>query len=384
MTREISPKRDTKTGFLYHSCPAIGMVVGLDACEDCTDAARIEYKPSRYVVYCNFPVEGAQLRQFDPPKAHDTYRGLKGLDTSQSPVHMWVEPKLDGVRALVHCTPAGVFITSRRRDKSGQFNQFQDNVPHLRDHQGLKRVGATGYTILDGEIIAPGACDTLARTMSIVGSKPDRAIAVQDEGGKAVLHIFDMPYVFGEDLTSCSLLDRHVALVALHVEVISIAGFTCIVPHKVLGTAKERLARTTAYMQEGFEGSVVKDPSAGYFQPQAWLKVKGCVTVDALVTGWELGTVGGKYENTLGALRVSIRGRDGHLHEIAKVTPGDDATRERLYSRLLALDDCTILGIVVEMEAQMWTKDRRLRHPRILRYRPDLSEPNTLEWFRLG
>ena len=51
------------------------------------------------------------LDEFDPPKAHTTKIG-RG--------HSWAEPKLDGVRALVHLHPEDGIVITTRAPKQGR------------------------------------------------------------------------------------------------------------------------------------------------------------------------------------------------------------------------------------------------------------------------
>jgi ATP-dependent DNA ligase len=381
--RIITPKRDTTTGRMFHYCPVTNQRFDFEyslptgSKLPCCDGCEIEQKNVRYIVRNN--ALSTAIDDFDPPKAHDTYRGLTELGVLTSPVHTWIEPKLDGARAIVHCTPDGVVITTRRRDATGAFKQIQDNVPHLRDHPMLLNIGRKGYAILDGEIIMPVDTDTLAITMGVVGALPAKAIAHQKMYGNAILHVFDMPKLMGKSVAHIALTER----VALLQRLIGTGDPDAIriVEHHRDADITTRQEMYQRFLDLGYEGAVVKNPRAGYFMAQAWLKAKQSCTYDAIVTGWEYGKKGGKYADTIGALKVSvIDAATGTLREICKVTPGDDTTRNRMHMRVINTDDITAEAIVVEMQAQCMTKDGRLRHPRILRYRLDLSEPNKVDF----
>ncbi len=62
--------------------------------------------------------------------------------------------------------------------------------------------------------------------------------------------------------------------------------------------------------------------------------------------------------------------------------PGDDAFRDDLYRRLYPLTTGEIirLNLIVELEGQGFAKEYRIRHPRIIRWRHDRSEPNTVDF----
>ncbi len=375
MPRVISPKRDTWSGELYHYCPlTTDKVITLD-CEKCEYKERIEWKTAKYVLYCGFPGE-VELIEFDVPKAHDEVGPYHGLDVIESRRHTWAEPKLDGARALVHLTPNGVFITSRRREKTGQFKRFQDNVPHLRDNPQFKDIGMHGYTILDGEIIVPKEGDTLAATMSVVGALPDYAILAQSRLGLAHLHLFDIVYADGEDVSRLPLARRSAIL-----QDIPTNDYIHIVPYYEVKTPEEKKAILDILWGEGYEGMVLKDPEAAYKASRAWLKVKQRVTLDCLIVDWKPGATGTKYENTLGSLTIAVRDAQGSLRVVADVIPGDDETRDRLYKHYkhMSREEIVSEKKIVEVVAQLVTKDGALRHPRILRWREDRSEPNVLD-----
>ena len=386
MTRIIQPKRDQE-GTLYHFCPLVKENIDTDPCRVCPHMIQVEDLPTRYRVHCGYAEEGAiELIQFDIPKAHSSCKGFDKDETIKSPAHSWVEPKLDGARALVHCTPEGVFITSRRRNKEGDYNQFQDNVPHLRDHPTLVAFGKAGYTILDAELMmTEGKGGTLGSTMSVIGSKPERAIEVQEEHGKAVLYVFDMPRFKGTAIDDLELRDRRRILVeafnvapgsddaAEHIKLVTIV---------IAETEGDKQILLDDALSAGYEGLVIKDPTSTYHDRRGWLKVKQHLSVDGLVTGWHHGNVGGKWETGLGDLAISvIDAATDELREICTVIPGDDETRIRLYEQLSPLSEEEILDLrmVVELEGQGWSQEYRIRHPRILRYRPDRSSPNTID-----
>ena len=145
-----------------------------------------------------------------------------------------------------------------------------------------------------------------------------------------------------------------------------------------------RHAKVDEFISQGFEGAVLKDPGARYHDSRAWLKYKVKTTVDAQVTNFEYGAVGSKYALTVGALKVSVIDRaTGKLREIARVAPGDDHERDEWFNLLTSYgpeEEIIAHNEIIELEGQQWTKDGRIRHPRILRVRGDRSEPNTVDF----
>lgn len=378
--RIIEPKRGVE-GTTYHFCPLKEDNIGYQDCSNCPHLEQVEHLEVKYRIHCNLPFSGVQLYDFNPPKAYDTAGGYKGDQVLLSPRHSVLEPKMDGVRAIVHCTPDGVFITSRRRNKEGQFNQFQDAVPHLRDNPFLRMAGEYGTTIFDAELIAPVDDDTLAVTMGIVGAKPERAIQKQNEVGFANLHIFDL--IRFEDLYLVDALwfvrDEHLDEIFRNLE----NPYIKRVPSTLVLDPRLRQDIVKQFLMQGYEGAILKDPNAAYFDSRSWLKYKTKVSVDTIITGWELGAKGGQYENTLATLKVSVIDKaTGELREIAKVGPGDEETREKWASDIMELSPYQITARqhILELEGQVWTKDGRIRHPRVLRYRLDRSQPNTIDF----
>jgi ATP-dependent DNA ligase len=242
-------------------------------------------------------------------------------------------------------------------------------------------VGEEGYTILDGEIIMTDeGSGTLAATMSVAGSLPETAEAVQRTHGWARLVIFDIPMWQGNSVEHLFLEDRRQLLENLDLE-----NYEHLFPircHKGIPPGEERENILQDYLMEGYEGIVLKDPTSAYRSPRAWLKLKDEVTLDVQVIGWEKGRMGGKWEQSLGALFCGvIDSRTGEMTEVCDVMPGDDSARERLFAELAPLSDDEILDrrMIIEIKGQCWTSDGKIRHPRIVRWREDRSEPNTLD-----
>ena len=239
------------------------------------------------------------IKTFEPPKAYDK----KNKDVILSTKHTIVEPKLDGVRALIHCTPTGVFIFSRRKNKDGEYNQFQDNIPHIRDHPWLISLGKAGYTVLDSELLAPTDDNTLGNTMTIVGSLPPRALQMQEEIGKAYVMLFDVISHKGTSYEKSTWRARRKILETIPTD----TYIRCIPYTEVTDTDKKR-TQILSYMEHGYEGAVLKNPEATYFESQAWLKHKEKTTIDAQVIGWIPGK--GKYLNSIGSLKVAITDKE--------------------------------------------------------------------------
>lgn len=306
------------------------------------------------------------LIQFTPAKPVTT--PAEPDDGTFDTTRTYMEPKLDGVRALAHCTPDGVYLTTRT------WNQFQDNVPHLRDHPILNGIGQAGYTILDGELVVPTEGHTLLATMSVVGSNPDTAIRVQQKGQRAQLWVFDMPWLAGEDTRQVPLFLRKRYLQQLFTNDDALRHLPY---QRVVGPAQNDLYQQ--FLTAGHEGAILKDPNGLYGNNGSWWRIKEKVTVDAQVVGWCAGA--GKYEGLIGSIRVSVEDTTtGQLREIGRVAPGTDAVRRVLSTWLINRTDKQIrdLTLIVEVEAQEFTPYGRLRHPRVKSWRADKTRPEAV------
>jgi len=282
---------------------------------------------------------------------------------------------------------------TRNVDRFGKQKEISSNLPHI---QGMY-LPLYADSKLDAEIlcmVAGDAVGTQGATMSVVGAYPETAIATQEQYGFAHLFIFDVMRVNGVDVTKDQWTTRHAAKKAI-VEGIRAALPMCefyihLMPSFFTKSEEERDGFFKMFLAEGAniddlrvptEGIVLKNPLMRYYDSNAILKCKETVTVDVIVTGWEAGKIGGKWENTIGALLFSIMTPDHELVEVGKVIPGDDAKRAELYALLngKTSDEIAGLSIIIEIEGQNWTKNYRIRHPRVVRYRPDRSDPNIVD-----
>ena len=93
--------------------------------------------------------------------------------------HAWiVQPKLDGVRALLHVEDGQVRITSRCvSEVTYRLSEFQDNLPHLT--QGLSQLKGT---ILDGELVCPASVIDTGTTTTATSLQADHGDTGHDAG----------------------------------------------------------------------------------------------------------------------------------------------------------------------------------------------------------
>ena len=298
---------------------------------------------------------------FEPPKAYNPTK-------TPSYKYTWMEPKIDGARALVHLDEGQVIITSRRKNKYGIYRQWQDNLLHFKNNVQLQEAANVGYTILDSELIMPDWFSI----MSVIGANPDVAAARQEEHGYAQLVLFDTPVINGVDISGESLATRRMGL-NWWIDTYKVPNMQPIEKHEI--GANMRQAAIDMFIAEGYEGAVLKNPESAYFAKRAWYKYKKTFTIDAMVTGYVPGK--GKYEGTVGALRMSVFDLDGQLHEICSIAPGSDNNRVRWAQWFIVGGDSPQ---IIEVECQEWGAQQRLRHPRIKRRRPDKATPNVVNF----
>lgn len=390
--RQIESHRLGSTGEHVHMCPDGGTYPGKTIaamdCLGCPFYNGLEQKQVSYVVACAVPT--SDLFEFEPSHAVDkkNFPDRMGTDPLMLVAHGWryIAPKLDGARGILHLTADGIRVTLRRQNASGEYTEITNNLPHFKVGIPRDLVG----TILDAELMLPTktaeATGSLGSIMSVVGAHPAKAIEAQRRYGNVEAYVFDCIRVGERDCRTMPYEDRRLEAIAVVGILETIAPFIHNIPVSDVHndfTAAFKLHRQN--LDAGLEGSVLYHAAYGYGTTYGMVKVKQDLTLDALVTGWEFGKKGGKYERQIGALLLSVKDQaTGQLREIGKAVPGDDATRAMLTARLANVIDFVELALIVEVEAQVFTKAYRLRHPRILRYRTDRSDPNVVDFTKVS
>ena len=297
----------------------------------------------------------------------------------EADLHAWLmQPKLDGVRALLHVEPGGVRITGRRAsDVTHRPTEHGPNLPHLTG-------GWEGFdgTVIDGELVCPEAvlhtgrrvtADPLQAAVAVLATDPANASEIQrDDAAKLRFHAFDVLRVRGGDVTGLPLRDRLDRLAA----VLRAANhpFATLVPHFAVGKA----AVHHAVLSRGGEGTVWKRADMPY-QPgrrvSHWLKRKREVRVEAFVTGCKPGTPGRGNADRVGAVEFGVREEDGTVRPVAWVSAWVDAERDAL---TVTGDDGTVtlnpayLGRRAVLAGRDYSaRARRLRHARLVRWLDD-------------
>lgn len=288
--------------------------------------------------------------------------------------HAWVvQPKLDGVRALVHIEGEQVRIISRYISQVNyRLSEFQQNLPQL-----CSGLAGLAPTILDGELVCPvAAIDTgstrtahpLQATVAILSTSPENARRIQ-EGQRSQLrfHAFDVLRLQGADTTHLPLYERQALLAK------AVLGtdnpYLETVPSFVVGKAD--LHRRI--LDGGGEGTVWKEADQIY-EPgrrvRHWLKRKRTTEMEAFVTGFKTGTLG--HAKLIGALQFSVRNGDGAVIPVAWVSNWTNADRDAMTHR--EVDGAVQLSVSFQGRRARITgqdesaRSRRLRHARIVRW----------------
>lgn len=294
----------------------------------------------------------------------------------------WIaEPKIDGCRAKHHLLRDGNRVDSRHRSvQTYAYNEKTGNFPHMEKHYAGELAG----TVLDGEIVMPvrhirmGKTQTegsLTSTTAVFNSKPERARALQQCFGGAKYIVFDMLFYKGNDIRSLPLHSRRKLLFDVVSCIHQGGGPLSVPPYRLhIGLMVSDPQEKRALFGSEVEGIMLKDLEAPYSRkegqrPKHWYKWKKVDTIDAFVTGFVPGE--GEFSGLVGALLVSVRDKNETV-EIASVQPGDLAYRRMISTADGALVD-GLYYKVLEVRFQEVTKNNRLRHPVLVRWRPEKS-----------
>lgn len=206
-------------------------------------------------------------------------------DAIEQDHHEWiVQPKLDGVRVLLHIEGGPVRVTIRTMfEVTCRLSELQDNLPHFAEG-----VSTLNGTTLDGELVCPvSALDTgskvmgnsLQATMAVLAASPNKAQRFQESHHAHVrFHVFDILRSCGQDVTPLPLMDRQDILARTLRKLNN--EFIEPVPSFVVN--KSDIHRRI--INSGGEGTVWKKVDAPYEQGRRvghWIKRKRGIKVEA-------------------------------------------------------------------------------------------------------
>jgi len=261
---------------------------------------------------------------------------------------IYIEPKLDGVRVIVHATKDKVIYYSRNGRQLKMFSHLDDDMRiAARVLKTTDKAYASG-AILDGEMVGINFSD-------ISGAIHRKNATVTT----AKFNCFcSLPYSsFLQGLDTETQLTRSDVLIK---ELDGASKGLLIVK----GLPVENHATVMSYYKKwrakGIEGAMVKTMTEPWqaTRTYAWMKLKEEQSLDLPIVGFKEGA--GKYEGTLGALIVSHKGVK------VPVSGMRDDLRDRIWR-----NQSKYMGRIVEVSFQLITERGSLRHPRFKTLRPD-------------
>ena len=282
----------------------------------------------------------------------------------------WIfETKWDGFRSICFIKKGQSLFVSR--------NQI-DMTPQYPELANVAKQIAAKEAILDGEIVALDK-DGMPRFQLLqprVGRKS--GIEALQGHGQIVYYVFDLLYLDGNDLTSCSVVERKEALA----QILRPAAFIKLSEH-IVGDGEAFFKQIEKFH---LEGMIAKRASSPYLQKRTkdWLKVKTVLRSEVVIGGY---TQPRGSRSNFGALVVGLyRGQD--LHYVAHVGGGFNQRTLALVFKLMQplktkespFADAPKTNepvqwirpkLVAEVKFSEWTADLRMRHPVFIGLRED-------------
>lgn len=233
-----------------------------------------------------------KFKQIKPQKARGKFLESMWTDPAWS-----AEKKYDGDRRIAQFCGVWVRLTGTRESVDGTgFVEKSHNLPHLQIYEGV--LNRLDGTVLDGEIVAPFAKDLPGGeskyVTAIMGSLPERAIALQKQHGWLEYRVFDCLWYKGEDVRSKILvLRRGFAGAAM---MLWGNKYAKVVPSFSNASTKSHI------WESAKEGLVFKHEDHLYGNERLWVKRKKEGTADVVVEGFKPGK--GKNAGKVGAIYI--------------------------------------------------------------------------------
>jgi bifunctional non-homologous end joining protein LigD len=284
----------------------------------------------------------------------------------------WIfETKWDGFRAVCFVQNGRARFVSR--------NQL-DMTPQFPELVGVGKQVDAKEAILDGEIVAldRGGMPRFQLLQPRVGRKRKSDIEALLGKAKIVYFVFDLLYMDGYDLMSCSVVERKAALE----RILRPASFVKFSEH-IIGEGEAVFAQMEKFH---LEGMMAKRAAGHYVQRRSsdWLKVKTVERSEVVVAGY---TAPRGSRSHFGALVVGLY-RDKELHYVAHVGGGFNQRTlagmhklmQPLRTRQSPFVDTPKTNepvqwlkpkLVAEVKFSEWTADGHLRHPVFVGLRED-------------
>lgn len=293
-----------------------------------------------------------------------------------------------------------IYYTGRRiSDVTGKLVEKGDNVPHITqglildpweaDSALLHRMSKLSGTTLDGECVLPAEFippDNGGKSKfvtKVMGSKPEKALALQKYGtvinGKMRWSVFDILSYKHKDVSSKPLSERRKLLL----EVLDYLDNRYVVP--TLHVVENKKGFLDSILGSGGEGIVLKRLDRPYGDHLSWVKKKGEISADVVVMDFEepehfSTKVSGENTETkfwkngwIGAIKFG-QFQDGVLKYCGKCSGMDDDLREKI-----SKSKDSYIGLVMKIQANGREPTGAFRHPRFEMWRND-KNPKDCVW----
>jgi ATP-dependent DNA ligase len=288
------------------------------------------------------------------PQAGEPFEPMLAKSESSLPddvSDLWVQPKLDGYRLLIHVLADGTAKAYTRR-----MNDVTESLPELNEIC-WENVARPGPAIFDAEVIAKDG--TYKSTSERVGRDAENV----ERDVEMEFALFDILMVAGQDISHKSYHDRYNDLWGAPVS----GEYVYKLEAHDYGRAAARA------LGQDHEGVIWKDPDAPYRfgkRSSAWVKSKNTAeTVDVRAAGFSEGE--GRLSGTLG--KIHLVTADGH--PVGATGSGfTDEQRDEVWQNR---DE--YLGEPLEIEAEAFGAQQSLRFPIFIRWRSDDGKADTLD-----
>ena len=251
---------------------------------------------------------------------------------------MWIQPKIDGIRNIMILSDNPISLSRNAKPNYNTEEMIEALSKYAKDF------------VIDGELFA-GSFDKTITAVKTHNYKADELI----------FYTFDIiPLSEFKDKT-CTLKLRGRDKVLK--DVINKCNYPKIkyIGHEEVRSNDDIIKITKRYIEQGFEGSIIKDPDSlyGYSRGNSWYKFKQAETFDYRIIDTLEGT--GKYKGMLGSLVMDVNGIRVNVG-----TGFTDSDRKKIwYTRN------NLAGKYVEVKFQKKTKSGSLRHPSFITIRED-------------
>ncbi len=257
-----------------------------------------------------------------------------------------VEPKFDGLRAIC------IVRDENNIEFLTRFGNKVYNVDII-EKEIISQVDKLKGYVLDGELYSKDWNETVSIT---------KTMKVKKNADNLIFYVFDILPLedFENKHSNIPLYKRKKLLESLlkdtdHVKKIK---------YHEIESMQEVYQLYDDYIEQGLEGIMLKrkDSTYKFRRSKDWLKVKAILSDEFLVVDVIEGN--GKYKGMLGAVVIKLK--DGRLMKVG--TGFTDNQRIKFWQ-----NKELILNKYIEVAYQEYTKDGKLRNPRFVRVREDIS-----------